>query len=352
MPGSSSGGTTDRRLLDIRRRRLCLLHGRGAGHRRRRDPKRAGCAYTGNLLLPGPGACAGSAVRQIRIAPTRRCQPTIPTAALFVDDLDSGIAGYQNHCVQCVQKCRLCSESYRQPVLDLDPKSAQASIDTIGFETCANLGPGCLYDTQQGIGGCVPTTCSTDADCAGSATNSLGFVSVPREAEPFCIAGLCRTASSVDTACPNCYCESDVSCPDSLESCDMGNDHCACTSSAQCSGAWPICELSDGGDVGDGGALLGSCGCERDEDCGDGGLSCLNLGPGQLHLRGQRMCLVDCMRPQRDSQAVRTCLRRRRSVTKQWALWTVRRRPRLPGRTRRDVRGAVLPAGWDLRVPV
>ncbi len=212
-------------------------------------------------------------------------------------DLDSGVAGYQNFCQQCLRDgdCAAMAVDNR---CDLDPNSVEPSIETIGFETCANLGPGCPYGTQPAIGGCESTPCMTDADCAGAVSGAqFLFIDIPQEAEPFCSNGRCSPFPAAGSfSCPNWYCENDNVCPDPQLECDVNNAHCACTSSDQCGEAWPLCVFPDGGDVDDAGAPLGACGCETDQDCGDAGLRCLTLPPDSYHYGG-KACVFACTDP-------------------------------------------------------
>ncbi len=125
-------------------------------------------------------------------------------------DLDSGVAGYQGFCQPCVRNAD-CAAAGVDNQCDLDPESAEPSIDMLGFETCANLGPGCLYGTRPAIGGCANYGCKTDADCADAISSGQSF-SPSQVAQPFCAYdGSC--SNNPDPAfCPNCSCFDEM-CP-------------------------------------------------------------------------------------------------------------------------------------------
>ncbi len=215
-------------------------------------------------------------------------------------DLDSGVGRYWGFCQQCVGN----ADCVGQPAgnqCDLNPALVEPGIETLGFETCATLGPGCANGGSPGLGGCTPSTCRTDTDCTGAiAPASPSFLGYPQEAEPYCNGGTCGPyPSSLPSGfCPNCYCQLDTTCSDGFSVCDQDTDHCGCTSSAQCGGPWPICELSDAGFNYDAGELVGSCGCETDADCGDAGLRCVDLEPqDEVNLYGGKTCLFLCTDP-------------------------------------------------------
>ena len=210
-------------------------------------------------------------------------------------DLDSGVPGYQNFCQVCVQNAD-CADAGIDDQCDLNPSFAQASVEMQGFETCANLGPGCLYGTKPAIGPrCASYSCTTDADCADAVSNWYAGTT-SQEAEPFCVNGTCDTPANSPSFCPNCFCTNQDTTCEANAVCDTLTDHCGCTSSGQCGGAWPICEFPDAGSTRDGGIMIGSCGCGSDTDCGDGGLRCLNLPPGNMTYGGPA-CLFDCRDP-------------------------------------------------------
>ena len=213
-------------------------------------------------------------------------------------DLDSGVRGYQGFCQRCLDNLD-CAGVSPGVQCDLDPSSAVGSIDAFGFETCAVLGLGCPYGTQAGIGGCRSDTCATDQDCVGVLSPGQSSFLSSQQLEPYCVAGQCSAASNPDF-CPSCYCSAASTCSgpvtsDAGEVCDLAGEHCVCTSSAQCGGFWPVCEISDGGAI-DGGAPLDSCGCDRDDQCGDGGLKCLFL-PRTARTNAGPACALPCDDP-------------------------------------------------------
>ena len=214
-------------------------------------------------------------------------------------DLDSGVRGYQGFCQQCLGNPD-CAGDPTGVQCDLDPFSAVAPIDAFGFETCAVLGLGCPFGTQAGVGGCQSGICATDQDCVGVLSRGQSSFLSSQQLEPYCVAGQCSAASNSDF-CPSCYCSTAATCSgpvtsDAGEVCDPVSQHCACTSSAQCGGFWPVCELSDGGETLDGGEPLGACGCDRDDQCGDGGLECLLL-PFTGRTNAGPACALPCDDP-------------------------------------------------------
>jgi hypothetical protein len=215
-------------------------------------------------------------------------------------DLDSGVGGYWGFCQQCVSN----SDCVGQPggtECDLNRALTEPAIETIGFETCETARPGCPNGAPPGLGGCIPSPCQTDADCAGAiAPATPSFLGYPQEAEPYCIGGSCSPYPSTFPAgfCPNCFCQNNVICADGVSVCNQDTDHCGCTSSAQCGGPWPVCELFDAGFNDDAGDLVGFCGCESDADCGDAGLRCLDLQANDLlNIYGGKTCLFTCTDP-------------------------------------------------------
>ncbi len=84
-----------------------------------------------------------------------------------------------------------------------------------------------------------------------------------------------------------------------LSACNEDTDHCvAARARRRCSGPWPLCELFDAGMNYDAGELVGFCGCERDADCGDAGLRCLDQEPNDLlNIYGGKTCLFTCTDP-------------------------------------------------------
>ncbi len=219
-------------------------------------------------------------------------------------DLDSGVRGYQGFCQQCLGNAD-CAGDPSGVQCDLDPSSAVAPIEAFGFETCAVLGLGCLDGTQAGLvrAGllqCVSGTCATDQDCAGALVPGQPSFLSSQQPEPYCVAGQCSVAINPDF-CPACYCSEASTCAgpvtsDAGEVCDPASLRCACTSSAQCGGFWPVCEILDGGDLLDGGDGLGACGCDRDDECGDGGLKCLSV-PRTARTTAGPACALPCDDP-------------------------------------------------------
>ena len=215
-------------------------------------------------------------------------------------DLDSGVGGYWGFCQQCVRNAD-CAGQPGGTECDLNRALTEPAIETLGFETCGTVRPGCPKGESPGVGGCTPSTCRTDADCAGAiAPASPSFLGYPQEAEPYCVGGSCSPfpSSFPSGFCPDCYCQLDSTCSDGFSVCNEDTDHCGCTSSAQCSGPWPLCELFDAGMNYDAGELVGFCGCERDADCGDAGLRCLDQKPNDLlNIYGGKTCLFTCTDP-------------------------------------------------------
>jgi len=221
-------------------------------------------------------------------------------------DLDSGIPGYQNFCVQCLQSpdCvgnpagSLCDFNPTYPPFEFQP-----SIVDLGFETCGKIqtdcrllgGPVCVTSNQV----CDPfdgqcearsTSCTTDQDCAGLRLPDPGFqAGSPYLELPYCVNGTCNACEG--GVCPNDKaCVSDADCGNPTSSptglhCELfvdGGSECACTDSSQCGGFWPACVGLDGGNGNDAGQPIGVCSCDSDEQCGDGGLVCI---PPQVVIR-------------------------------------------------------------------
>jgi len=251
----------------------------------------------GTYFCQSPGSCAQC------LSDADCANPELPTyePSRSRCDLDSGVTGYQNFCQRCLADSD-CAGNGLATMCDLNPNDAVSSIDAVGFETCADLGPGCRAGTRPAIGGCAPSSCVTDSDCADAVSSPDGLLSTytgysGQQAEPFCVNGQCANSPDDPQLCPSCYCILDSYCTDPKPICDLSNDHCACTDSSQCGGPWPICELPDGGgDVDDAGQPLGSCGCRTDQDCGDAGLECLML-PADNVLYGGSACLFSCNDP-------------------------------------------------------
>ena len=191
-------------------------------------------------------------------------------------DVSSGVDGYQGYCQQCADNTD-CTGNAAGSFCDLSPSylfgALEPPIVTTGFEACGTLqsdcrlpgGPICngynqYCDSKSGVCLTHSGVCNTDPDCDG--VLGLIYLSANTPA-PFCVNGACA-------------------------SCAAGfNCQATCTSNGQCSSPfYPVCE-----GIGDGGS--GICGCDTNEQCGDGGLACLPP-PGI----GISYCGIPCTSPQ------------------------------------------------------
>jgi len=215
-------------------------------------------------------------------------------------DLGSGLAGRQNFCQECTSDSD-CDGNPAGPFCDLNanypPDSLQPPIVTVGFETCGKLQTDCRLDSGPRCdmlnevcdptrGSCVYLnvySCSSDQDCIGALTPPQpDFPTQPNLPAPFCVEHQCTACDG--SFCPGSPCFSDLSCGNPTAS-DAGllcgvslqdDDYdCLCTSSAQCGSFWPACIGIGNGTVNPLGEPAGICGCDRDDECGDGGLVCL-----------------------------------------------------------------------------
>ena len=251
-------------------------------------------------------------------------------------DLDSGVAGYQDFCQECLRNAD-CAGNSAGSLCDTNPtypfSALEPPIEDVGFETCGRIqtdcrlegGPNChvasqICDPFNGQCEARSASCATDQDCKGLLTppsvspaddQLTGSSYLLR---PYCVNGTCNSCEG--GVCPNNNaCGSDADCgnpggsPAGLH-CEPFRDggfQCVCTASAQCSGFWPACVGLDAGILDDAGGPIGICSCESDGDCGDGGLVCLPPQPfiaGQLvrtifgAQAGRGFCGVPCTSPE------------------------------------------------------
>jgi len=256
-------------------------------------------------------------------------------------DLDSGIAGYEDLCQECLRNADCAGNPYGS-LCDTNPtyppNALEPPIEALGFETCGQIqtdcrlegGPDChvsnqICDAFSGQCEARSTSCSTDQDCAGLLIPTASSAE-PESAyllRPYCVNGLCNACDG--GVCPNSTaCESDADCGNPTSSpggrtCQPladGGAQCVCTASSQCSGAWPACIDLDAGNVNDAGQPIGVCSCDSDAECGDAGLACLppaELNPSYLPTifgaqAGSSFCGVPCTSPDFPSCAVLTGL--------------------------------------------
>ncbi len=190
-------------------------------------------------------------------------------------------------------------------------RRSRPSIERLGFETCGSpakpLPTFCDPEGYLRDGGCIPRfTCQADQDCAGlvspsrTVVSKLGTANEVFELVPYCVDGSC--SSCPNAYCPGALCFSDkYQCTPPFEdgglTCNLGYLQCGCIDDAACGGFWPVCEGLDSGFANGMGQAAGLCGCDRDDQCGDGGLSCVQpLGSNGSYLIGY--CGVACGDPQ------------------------------------------------------
>ncbi len=183
----------------------------------------------------------------------------------------------------------------------------QPPIVNTGFEHCGKVltdcridgGPRCagnneFCDPTNGACATNPGTCVNDQDCVGLISPSNPYLP-----EPFCVNGSCNSCAG--GVCPAAFCTSDADCgnPKSLPSgltCDVSIYQCSCSDSSQCGGFWPVCENLDGKRTNDAGQILGTCGCDLNDECQDAGLICLPQNTSTPNTPPS--CGIPCTSPQ------------------------------------------------------
>jgi len=205
-------------------------------------------------------------------------------------DLSSGIFGYQNFCQQCLSDAD-CASNLAAPFCDVSPTLSAGfshTIDNLGFESCdrtetdcrADGGPPCglnaLCNADSGACEVRSLACTSDADC-------VGLFADTNHTMAYCFDGACTQYAGGGYPGPcntNAECGNPGGLFDGGMVCSFGL--CQCTDDSQCQGATPVCQNFGSTSV---------CGCETDQQCGDGGLHCFYGDTGGS------FCGVSCNSP-------------------------------------------------------